>query len=404
MKRLAAVNEGLTAGISPQDFSAVVGGPLFRLLKWARLSNDALSLVRQRVVVISLIAWLPLLVLSALGGQLLGGNVAIPFLLDVEAHSRFLIAMPLLIIAELVVHRRVSPIVRQFRERNLVPEDAVTRFYAAVTSAIRLRDSVLVEILLIVVVYAVGVLIVWREYVVVATTTWYATPSDDGIKLSLAGVWYSYVSLPIFQFLLLRWYFRLFVWARFLWQVSRIELCLVPAHPDRVGGLGFLGGTVFAFTVLATAHGALVSGHLANRIFFAGGALPDFKIEIAAVVMLVLIAMLGPLTVFAPQLEGTKRKGLREYGTLAERYVRGFDAKWLRGGASADEELVGSADIQSLADLGNGYEVVRTIRGAPITMDGVIRLVAAVLLPISPLLLTMMSVEELANKVFAVLF
>jgi len=84
-------------------------------------------------------------------------------------------------------------------------------------------------------------------------------------------------------------------------------------------------------------------------------------------------------------------------------YVRGFDAKWMRESAPADEALVGSADIQSLADLGSGYEVVRTMRGAPITMEGVIQLVAAVLLPISPLLLTMMSMEELANKLFSVL-
>ena len=389
--------------VGPQDFSAVVGGPLFRLLKWARLSDDALLLVRQRVVVISLVAWLPLLVLAALGGQLLGGDVAIPFLFDIEAHSRFLIAMPLLIIAELVVHQRVPPLVRQFRERNLIPDVALSRFNAAVVSAIRLRDSVLVEIVLIVLVYVVGVLVVWRDYVAVDTRTWYATPVAAGIELSAAGVWYSYVSLPIFQFLLLRWYFRLFVWARLLWQVSRIDLCLIPTHPDRVGGLGFLGGIVFSFTVLATAHGALVSGHLANRIFFAGGGLPDFKIEIAAVVMLVLFVMLGPLTVFALQLEATKRKGLREYGNLAERYVRGFDAKWMRESAPADEALVGSADIQSLADLGSGYEVVRTMRGAPITMEGVIQLVAAVLLPISPLLLTMMSMEELANKLFSVL-
>jgi hypothetical protein len=58
----------------------------------------------------------------------------------------------------------------------------------------------------------------------------------------------------------LRWYFRIFIWMRFLWQVSRIELSLVPTHPDRVGGLGFLGNTVYAFTPLAVAHGAQLAG------------------------------------------------------------------------------------------------------------------------------------------------
>ncbi len=327
-----------------------------------------------------------------------------PFLLDVEVHVRFLVAMPLLIVAELVVHRRMRPLLQQFLERNLIPENAMTRFEAAIASAFRLRNSVLAEVLLIAFVYGVGILIVWRQYMALDTATWYATPSAEGSKLSLAGMWYGYVSLPIFQFLLVRWYFRLFIWTRFLWQVSRIELSLVPTHPDRVGGLGFLSNTVYAFAVLAVAHGALLAGQLANRIFFLGAALPQFKAEIAVMVIFLLCVVLGPLLVFAPQLAQAKRKGLREYGTLAERYVREFDAKWLRGGAPADEPFVGSADIQSLADLGNSFEVVRTMRIAPITKEAVLRLVVATLVPIVPLVLTMMPLEELLKRLFGILF
>jgi hypothetical protein len=388
----------------PRDFSLVLGGPLFQLLRRAHLSDDALLLVRQRVVFIALLAWLPLLLLSALEGHMLGGSVAIPFLLDVEAHVRFLVAMPLLLIAEVVVHRRMRPVVRQFLERNLIPESAMMRFEDAIESAFRLRNSVLAEVLLIAFVYGVGILIIWRQYVALDATTWYATPFAEGSRLSLAGMWYCYVSLPIFQFLLIRWYFRLFIWTRFLWQISHIGLNLVPTHPDRVGGLGFLASTVFAFTVLAVAHGALVAGQIANRVFFVGATLPDFKAEIAVVLILMLCAVLGPLLVFAPQLAQAKRKGLREYGTLAQRYVREFDRKWLRGGAPADEPFVGSADIQSLADLGNSYEVVRTMRTAPITRDAVVGLAAATLVPIVPLLLTMMPLEELLKKLFAILF
>ena len=47
---------------------------------------------------------------------------------------------------------------------------------------------------------------------------------------------------------------------------------------------------------------------------------------------------------------------------LAARYAREFDRKWLRGGAPADEPLLGSGDIQSLADLGNSYEVVKEMQ------------------------------------------
>jgi hypothetical protein len=398
-------NKNSSAKIAePQDFSLVLGGPLFQLLRRSHLSGDALELARQRIIVISLFAWLPLLALSALEGQLLRGRVAVPFLLDLEVHIKFLLVMPLLIAAELVVHERMRSVLKVFRERNLIPESEMSRFDAAIAAAFRLRNSVLAEVLLIAFVYGVGILIVWRHYTVLATATWYATPSVEGSKLSLAGIWYGYVSLPFFQFLLLRWYFRIFIWIRFLWQVSRIELSLVPTHPDRAGGLGFLSNTVYAFTLLAVAHGALLAGLIANRIFYVGAALPEFKVEIAVLVIFLLCVVLGPLLVFAPQLAQAKRTGLREYGTLAERYVREFDAKWLRSGAAVDKPLVGSADIQSLADLANSFEVVQTMRIAPITRDALLRLVAATLAPVVPLALTMMPFEELLKKLLGILF
>ena len=315
-----------------QDFSLVLGGPLFQLLCRSHLSGNALELWRQRIVVITLIAWLPLLVLSALQGQAWGRGAVVPFLLDVEAQVRFLIALPLLIVAELVVHQRMRLVVRQFIERDLIPKSALPYFDAAIKSAFRLRNSVIAEILLIGFVYVVGVLLFWRHYVALATATWYAVPTPDGIEFSLAGIWYGYVSLPVYQFLLVRWYYRLFIWMRFLWHVSRIELALVPTHPDRVGGLGFLFNTVYAFMPLALAHGAMLAGPIANRIFYLGAALPEFKVEIAVVVIFLLLLVFGPLLLFSPQLAQAKRTGNREYGALAARYVREFDAKWVRGG------------------------------------------------------------------------
>ncbi len=386
------------------DFSLVLGGPLFQLLRRSHLSGDALELLQRRMLVIPLLAWFPLLVLSVLEGQALGGNAAVPFLLDLEVHCKFLVIVPLLIVSELVVHQRMRFVVKQFLERNLIEKQDLSRFDAAIASAFRLRNSVLAEVLLIAFVYIVGVLIVWRHYTTLATATWYAVPTGAGSKLSLGGIWYGYVSQPIFQFMLIRWYFRIFIWIRFLWQVTRLDLSLVPTHPDRVCGLGFLSNTVYAFVPLAVAHGGLLAGFMANRIFHLGVALPQFKIEIAVLVVFVLCIVLGPLLLFAPLLAEAKRRGIREYGTLAERYVREFDAKWLRGGATADEPLVGSGDIQSLADMGNSFEVVQTMRTVPVTKEAILLLVVATLAPVAPLALTMMPLEELLKKLSAVVF
>jgi len=392
------------AAQEPVGFSLVLGGPLYQLFRRAHLSGTGLELLRRRIIIISLFAWLPLLLLSALNGQLLGGDVAVPFLQDAEVHVRFLIAMPLLIVAEIVVHRRMHLVVRQFLERNLIPESARERFDSAIASALRLRNSVPAELLLVALVYGVGVFIVWRVYTVLDTSRWHTLPADGGSRLSAAGMWYAYVSLPLFQFLLLRWYFRIFIWLRFLWQVSRIDLNLLPIHPDRVGGLGFLSNTAYAFVPLALAHGAVLAGQIANRIFHLGAELLSFKVEIALVVCFVQFLVFAPLLLFSLQLAQAKRAGLREYGTLAARYIRDFDSKWLRGNAPAREPLVGSADVQSLADMGNSFEGVRKMRVAPVTRDAIVQLAVATAVPVVPLLLTIMPLEELVKLLAGILF
>jgi hypothetical protein len=388
----------------PPDFSLVLGGPLYQLLRRTRLSDDALRLQRRRIVVISLVAWLPLLVLSALGGQLLGGDLAVPFLVDVDVHAKFLVSIPLLVAAELVVHQRMRAVARAFRDRRLVPEGAAARFDAAVASAHRLRNSVLAEVLLIAFVYIVGITVIWRHYSTLDAATWYATPTVDGSRLTLAGAWYGYVSLPVFQFLLCRWYFRVFIWARLLWQVSRIELDLVPTHPDRVGGLGFLANTVYAFIPVLMAHGALLAGQLANQIFHVGASLTQFRLEILLLVIFLVFLVVGPLMVFAPQLARAKRAGLREYGTLAQRYVREFDAKWVHGDRPGEEPLLGSGDIQSLADLGSGFAVVQGMRLVPVTKEAMFQLAVATVAPVAPLVLTLMPLEDLLKKLLGIVF
>ena len=387
----------------PHDFSVVLGGPLFQMVRRAGLSGGALELVRRRVVVISLFAWLPLLILSVLSGHEWGDAVTVPFLKDFDAHARFLLALPLLIVAELVVHQRMRPVVRQFLDRGLISDASRAKFDAAMASARRLRNSAAAEVLIIVFVYLVGILYIWPRFGGLNVATWAAVPADGGRRLSPAGWWFVCVSLPVFEFVLLRWYFRLFVWIRFLWQVARCQLSLVPTHPDRAGGLGFLAGTVVAFAPFLTAHGALLAGRIANRIFFQGATLPEFKAELIVVPVFLLLIVLGPLLLFVPHLADARRIGLREYGTLAQRYVREFDGKWLRGGAPSEEPLLGSADIQSLADLGNSFEIVRGLKLVPFTNQTVIQLAVMTLLPVAPLLLTMVSLEELLKRLLKIL-
>jgi len=380
------------------DFSIVLGGPLFQLLRRAHVSGNALELVRRRMAVIAALAWLPLLVLALAGGRAFGDAVAVPFLKDVEVHARFLVALPLLIVAEFVVHVRMRTIASEFVVRGLVAPGALERFRDAVRAAVRLRNSVAAEVAMVVIVYALGIPVLWREVAALDGATWYADPSSGSAGLTAAGLWFVYVSVPLFQFLLLRWYFRLVVWMRFLWQVSRIPLDVSSMHADRMAGFGFLAGTAFAFVPLAMAHGALLAGVIANRVFYVGAALTDSKVEVALVVAFLLLLVFGPLTVFAQQASRAKRTALRVYGRLAQRYVTDFERTWLPGGLPAEASPLGSGDIQSLADLSNSLETVRSTRLVPITRQAVMTLVVATLIPLAPLLLTVIPAEELARR------
>jgi hypothetical protein len=379
------------------DFSLVLGGPIYQLFRKSHLAGDALELLHRRLIVITLIAWLPLLLLA----MFFSGTFArSSFFHDVEVHVRFLVALPVLIAAELIVHSRVKPAVRRFVEREIVVAEDLPRFRSAVDSAVRLRNSVGVELGLILLVYSVG-LWVWHTRVAIPTETWYAHAGGRW-ELTTAGFWYVFVSIPILQFILLRWYWRLFIWFRFLWHVSRMQLHLVPTHPDRAAGLGFIGKSAYAFGPILFAQGAMLSGVVASRVLNMGESLLSFKMQIGAFVAFFVVVILSPLLMFTPKMARAKRKGLADYGLLAQRYVNRFEQKWV--GEPGGEELLGTGDIQSLADLGNSYSVVKEMRPVPFGLDDISRLAAATAAPLVPLMLTILSPEELIMRIIKVIF
>jgi hypothetical protein len=223
------------------------------------------------------------------------------------------------------------------------------------------------------------------------------------LHLTPAGQWFVLVSVPLFQFIWLRTYARLFVWYQLLWRLSRLDLQLTPTHPDRCGGLSFIATSVKGFGPLLLAQGVLLAGMIANRIFHEGHQLSEFKVDAVLLVVVSLALVHVPLTVFSPMLDRTKRRGLGQYGSLASRYVQTFEHKWVQGGAG-DEPLLGTSDIQSLADLGNSYAVVRDMRLVPFSWTTASRLAVLSLVPLLPLTLTAIPLEEVVDRFLKFLF
>jgi hypothetical protein len=102
------------------------------------------------------------------------------------------------------------------------------------------------------------------------------------------------------------------------------------------------------------------------------------------------------------KLWSAKQAGLIEYGLLAERYVREFDAKW-RLGSGTQEPLLGNADVQSLADLASSVELIENTRVVPFSRSTLVRLVAITLLPLVPLVFLMIDPAEQLQRLLGIL-
>lgn len=379
--------------------SLIEGGPGDALMKRLRLIRPEIGAASARTaIILAAVTWLPLLVLSVIEGLALGG-ARIPFFYDIAAHARFLVAVPILVLAEIPIGRRLRGITRQFLNAGLVREDEQKQFASCVIDTVRFHDSRLVEITLLAVTY-ITAYVTFSGTSLQSGSTWFE-PSSTGF--SPVGYYYAFVAIPIFQFLMYRWAFRMVVWTRLLWQVSKLDLLLTPTHPDGAGGLGFLGKGTIPFGVILFALSSVVSASIATRILFGGATLEQFEIIYATLIVLVLIIFAGPLMVFAPKLFRLKQDGLLRYGALASRYTQQFDSKWVDGINTSKEPLLGTGDIQSLADLGNSYELVRKTRVVPIQLSDFIAMALPGVIPALPLAATVMPVGDILKQLLRLL-
>jgi hypothetical protein len=376
------------------------GGPTFRIEKRLGLIREqALSIVRRAFVSI-LITWVPLLVLSALQGTAVRHSVAVPFLRDFAIHARFLLTVPLFLLAEVTLGRRLGEASMHFIDSGLVLEEDFKRFDNAIERGLRWRDSWVPELVLVLLSYIFAT--ISRRSMGIHVSTWNAIPSGPTFSLTWAGWWLVLFCAPFFQFLLLRWLWRLFLWGQFLWRMSKLQLQLIPTHPDEAGGLAFVGQAHQFFSIILFSTSITTAGALANDILYDKFPLPHFGPAIAVYVLVAVAIIMAPLSVFSLLLLKTKRIGLLSYGTLATEYTSSFQKKWIGARLPREEGLLGTGDIQSLADLGNSYSFIEKMGPLPTGPRTPIVFALACLIPMVPLLLTMMPLKEVVKMLLKV--
>ena len=369
------------------------GGPTYRIEKRLGLIREQSPRVVRRVFFFIVVTWVPLLVLSALQGTAIGDSVVVPFLRDIALHARLLLAMPLLILAEVLLGPHLAEAAIHFVDSGLVPEEDFKRFDNAVERALRWRDSLIPELVFLLLAYTFATMS-WRS-MAIHVSTWHAITTDPTVSLTWAGWWLVLFCTPFFQFLLLRWFWRLFLWGQFLWRMSKLHLQLIPTHPDEAAGLAFVGKANQFFSMVLLSASIAAAGTLANSIVYDNIPLPHFGPVIAVYVFFAVLIFIAPLCVFSPILIRTKRIGIFQYGTLATEYASSFHKKWIGASSPREEGLLGTADIQSLADLGNSFSFIEDMRPLPTGPRTLAIFALACLIPMFPLLLTMMPLKEL---------
>jgi hypothetical protein len=341
-----------------------------------------------------LIAWVPMAVLSAVEGLALGPTRRESFLLDVAAYSRFLIALPLLIMAEGFALPLLGHIVRHLARPELLPETERPRYDAAVARASRLVRSPLAAMIMIAVAY-VATIQAGRAAYPADVETWVTATTNGARALSWAGLWRTFVSQPLYVVLVLMWLWRAAVWAIFLRKVSRLELRLVASHPDHMGGLRFVMASLRAFSPVGLALAVGISGTIAERVFVGGTRVTQFAPVIGVVVVVLLLLFVGPLFVLSKPLKKIRTRAIFSYGRLASGVGYHFEREWLRPAEDVPAGALQSAEFSATTDLYSIITNANTVRVIPIDLNGVVPLVLAILLPFVPLALFEMPLVEL---------
>jgi hypothetical protein len=385
---------GQNAGSIIENFSIVVGGPVYDLLLRAGLLRFGLPNIMRRVVALVAITWLPLLVLALKEGVAFGHRVMVPLLYDYATYGRFLVGLPLLMLAEAVIDPAIQRSVHEFVSAGIVPESEVPGFEQVLRRTQRLRDAAIPEIVLLALAFF-PVFVFQHEWAAGSIASWHT----DAEGLTTAGWWYAAFSAPLMRFILYRWAYRYFIWTILLVRISRLRLILMPTHPDHAAGLDFLSFTQRRFGILFCATGCSIAGRIANAMVFEGATLKSYQFPMVGFVVLSLMVGVLPLTVWAPRLSKVRRMGLLEYGRLAKRYTESFDQKWVHPEAPPTEALLGTGDIQSLADLGNSYGMVQSMAIVPITKRLIMQLAVQAALPLVPVIILGTPTTQLINVV-----
>lgn len=353
----------------------------------------------QRILIALAVGWLPLALLCLIR-WLVSGTGAHAFFVDIAAYARFLVAVPMLILSEYIILPRLGAITQYFVHSGIVRPEDRPHFDEAVDTARRLSLGIWPSVGMTLFVYALVIAIAFTVSPS-ALTDWQR--AEGPLSLSAAGWWNLLVSMPLVLGLLLSWIWRLGVWMRFLRMLSRMDLSLVPSHPDNAAGLEFVALSPRIFAPLAFAVGTIAAGTFGNEVIqFHLNPMDHMAVPLATAAVVTALLISPPL-LFARALLLARRRGVFEYGELARRVGAAFEAKWLDRGKTIDASALSEPDFSATTDLYGVAANVYAMRPALFDPRVAASVAIAALVPFAPIWLSVIPAKVLMTRLIGLL-
>src|SRR5258705_885109 len=362
------------------------------------LFRDASSPMLIRVAIAVAVAWAPLAIFSAFRGQ----AAFLSFLTDYASLSRFLIVIPVLMLGERPIHARYAEVAHHF-EISLIADNEQSRFQSQWRSYERLIDSTAVRVMLLLATYALAA---WLSEFLRPEGSEFLNWWRGGFGFrffSLAGTWALFISYSILVYLTLFWIWRQIIWARFLRSATQLNLLLIAAHPDHLGGLGFLEASLLGQLPFSFCLGVGLAGAIANRVFHEGQKVLAYRYLAPVLIAAALLISVAPYFFFTPTLMRMRRQGMLKYGALARGVGEQFEQKWLDRVESVNEEVLMVPDFTATRDLYAVAHNIEEIRVVPVGSIDVYMFVVAALIPCIPVVIAAIPFDVLMRAVMKLL-
>ena len=384
-----------------ENFSLSAGGPFDNALIKMGMQNKP----KKLALLVLCITWLPIAIISAIEGTLFSG-CQLPFLKDVAMQGRILVALPILIVIRFIIDNKVSIVLKYISDSLMSREEQQLMLNKALNRAKKLTSSALTETILLLIVIATTI-----SFVKVGVysglegekTSWIASANSENHSLSVAGYWALIISIPMVQFLTLRWLWRYFVWILLLFRLSKAKLNLLPTHADRSGGLGIIILAQKNFNLIFLAGSVVISGQFIAQLNEQPEIFNTLRSEAIGYIIFSLILIIFPLLFFIGQLTKTKNDGLLYLSNLGATLSRKFEREWVNNLQIEKEIEEKQVDPSMIYDYAGMYDNLQQLRVVPVTPRDIISMGVLLIAPFIPILFIHFSVAELVKRIAGLL-